>query len=185
VTVFIDITPTLRGWSGFAEPSLPIGIWTAAATVLGDASGGSRTGTVVFKTDNTPPVARLWNLEQFDAFDEDATPLAGDLIWNGWDLLPGATSEGSGVHGGVGIGVAFQASPIAGAVVSSLSLALYGALPILLGVPAATVSSTTLQFRVANSDGLNLRMRFQGYVWSNRAFQVPGGPQRPATSLWR
>lgn len=167
----------LRPWSGFARPQFPVAVWNAEASILGDASGGSRTVAVEFKAANAPGVPRLFNLEQIDAFDNLTATSTVDVLYAGWDHATGDFDLGLGAFGR---GAAMQVSPIAGAslVLSDIHL------PILLGIPTAAANQVNLQFRMANSDGDTLRVRFQGYVWDARSFQVEGGPQRPATGLW-
>lgn len=170
----------LRPWSGFSEPQFPVGIWWVFVTLLGDASGGSRSLVVEFKPANAQGVPRLYNLEQIQVSDTDRVTKDGDLIFNGWDILPGEDSAG-GAPQSPGMSLRLVASPIAGANLDGRFLA---PLPLLLGLPTAFLANTAVQIRFANVDADSIRTKLHGYYWDARSFQVTGGPQRPPGGLW-
>lgn len=180
MTVTTVIPPSLRPWSGYAEPGFPVAVWWAFAEVIGDASGGRRELQVVFKSANQPGQPRLYNLEQFDYFDNDNIARLVDLIWQGFDLPPGTDSGGVATGGG---GLAFVSVPsvVAGALLGTVDML---KLPFLLGLPAAFLSQSTFFLRTPNVDLASVRMKVSGYVWDARSFQVPGGPRRPPGALW-
>jgi len=167
-----------KPWSGFAEDGLPAGVWYGYAEILGDASGGSRTCQIQFKAAAANLVNVLYSLEQVQVFDTDQAGKFVDLLLNGWDIHFGRADV---VLGNTAYTFALAASPIAGAGFNTRDNL---PLPIILGIPGRVIASTVLGLRAVNVDADTLRFYVQGYFWTPRSFQSPGGPQRPQTSLY-
>lgn len=174
----LAIAPVRRlAYRGYDDPSLPLGIWWGSGTVVGDASAGQQFVRIQMSEEGQAVDGLIYNLEQFsmlisEATDRDAfvrttglAPQSGlpafDRIWHV------RLQELEGV-GNTGVG---EGRP---------------QLPLLLGTKRGGADAlASLDIGTANLTASNsVSASALGYVWGPRSILAPGGPQRPARSLF-
>lgn len=177
------LTPVeFRGWGGVpGQPAMPIGQWFKRVSLVGDASGGSKTLELAFSVSapGSPLTADSFSLEQLSIHstsNADATALVltialgrvnrGSLVPSGFDYAVELISIGGSSESAA---QADMMAPLRG---------------LFLGQPETSDSSATLGVRVTNVDLEVLTVEAQGYVWGPRSLSTPGGPLRPAGALF-
>lgn len=184
MTVIARVGWQAAPWRGYDDPSLPEGIWFASPVVIGDASGGTSSAQVLFGDEGDPLSGDIFTVETIEAFISDPTGFLG--FWNIIGMAPAFQSSfidrlgflqfGSGgavfgqslIHGGRGGG-------------STMPL-----LPLVLGTRRGTADSLAA-FSVGTDNigvGDSLAVACMGYRWGPRSILAPGGPQRPARSIF-
>jgi len=170
MSIVTSIEARRRAYPGYDEPNFPLWSWAQAVFVVGDASGGNRTASIVFATGAGPKVSLLWSLEQISAFDTDNNSKNIDLMFEGFDHVVGTSlyrlSLGDGVQ------------------MASIPLQNYPQFPLWLGGHANQGSPAQINLVAANINAEVLAFNAQGYVWGSRSASIPGGPQRPSRGLY-
>lgn len=173
-----------RQYRGYDDPGLPDGHWFARGALQGDGTGASSILHVEFKPASTDPttVSRLYSLEYIllnivgvaavvamtmDNWDlPNFLPLTGQLVSSNVMATITPTTAQSG--GRAGMDVASQARPAS----------------MFLGSPAKNTGRTDIAFQTDNINGTQVGVTMQGFYWEARAILAPGGPRKPADSLY-
>ena len=160
---------------GFEDPSLPAGSWAGVVAVVGDASGGTRIGDIVFAPAGQAISSRMFSLEQVAISDEDLTT-----------KNPTIQSIGLGKAGDINFDSLFMSlQMIAGDTISGIRGSELEALKgYFLGRQNRNTVATSLRITTVNSDGDNLILQAEGYWWDSRSLNVRGGPSRPARGMY-
>jgi len=164
-------------WRGYDDPALPVGIWMASGTTVGDASGGSIRVRLAFTTENAPASGDIFNLEQLTSFSSVGATRTGfmtavnlapaprlnvvdrlwSLVWNVMDPL-----------GNIGLGQTLLDLPI-----------------MLGGRQSVAANPASIDVGFTNPTATDsLSVTGMGYVWEARSVLAEGGPQRPVRNLW-
>ncbi len=165
-------------FSGYKDPSLPIGVWIGGAAVQGNVSGGVMTAVVIFALASTPYSGNRYSLEQLSA-QEDLEDAAHNYSLIA-DNMEAVTSEGINQrHLVVG---SLSAAPGGGTMINSVSSSdMKGRW---LGGQAIHQAQSSLLMSVANLQTNILQMVAHGYVWGPRSILAEGGPRRPVNGLF-
>lgn len=165
-------------YRGYDDPSLPVGIWWGSGTVVGDASGGTAQVRFEFAAEGVPVSGDIFNLEQLSVLLSVLANEDGFLTTVGlapasnlpafdriWALELGAIGSGSGN--------------------SALSFN-RPQLPLFLGTRRGDVDDVALLAVGVDNPTVtdSLSASAMGYIWEARSILAPGGPQRPARSLF-
>ena len=171
----VSFFPVLqRPWRGYDDPGLPVGMYIAQGTQLGDASGGTASVVMNFKEEGDPLGARFYNIEQIEIHHTAAVDRPGAIVLSSFDII---SSQGL-----VDRRIAFQM--IADAISDAALLSGGVKLPIFLGRPQLVGIGSDVQASVANVDGQTLFFTLQGYIWEPRSLLEDGGLRRPLDSLY-
>lgn len=176
MTIVLDVPIRRLAYRGHDDPSLPTGVWWAAGTIVGDASGGTMQVRAEFKDEGAPVSGEMWNLEEFTAFISDVTALGGFITSPG--LTPSRDNPGADRIWRI----QFQSNgSLSGAIGTDRPK-----LPIFLGSVrggADTVAVLALGLNnLTVTDSLSVTM--MGYTWGPRSLLAEGGPQRPPRSVF-
>lgn len=174
MSVVADFPVIQRPWKGYADPGLPVGMWIAQGSILGDASGTAMSIIFVFKGEGEPLGGRYYNIEQLEVHTTDDVRNDGGLQIVNFDIV-GST----------------------GLITRTISLRLKGddvtlsalepgfmKFPIFLGRPQLVDLEAQVLIRTANDDGETFFATAQGYIWEPRSLLVDGGLRRPVDSLY-
>lgn len=163
-----------RPWKGYEDRGLPVGMWIAQGTTLGDASGGANNVIFVFKAEGEPLGARFYNIEQIEAHNTLPTNADAMLVIENFDIV--------GPTGLVNRRSHFNL--LASVSDAALSAQEHTLLPIFLGRPQLVGLSS--QIRLEGTNTLNETQFFtaQGYIWEPRSLLEDGGLRRPLDSLY-
>lgn len=183
MTVSLLVPIQRRPFRGYADPGLPNGIWIVQSSVLGDAGGGNLLLDIVFKDGSlvVPESSLLYNIEQLNLFVSDTNDQIASVNPANWDdITPGAT-------GTTGTIVGWQLSSMS-AVNGSVQRLFDGGhmgtqVRWFLGQVRKNTTNTIVRFQVANA-AKSLSIKAEGYIWGPEAVNAPGGPRRPADSLY-
>lgn len=175
MSVTAEVNIRNRPWRGYDDPGLPIGMWYAWVNVTGDVSGGDRILRVLFETESSPLTGRHYSIEQLEYHDEE------DQSRNIAMFLLGCSQfiDGALQNRQYNVNIASNENEDA-------ALPSAGGLPrpIFLGERDQVDAAMTAQFHNVNVDGKACFVRIEGYVWSGRSVQAPGGLRRPVDSLY-
>lgn len=159
-----------RAFPGYNDPSLPQWIWVGQVVVVGDASGGDRSGSIILATAAGPKVSLLWSLEQMSILDSDNNSKDMDLTFLGTDELLGTQ--------------VMRISIGAGVTTASIPAQNYPRMPFYIGAHQAQGAAAALLLTAANVNTAVMAFTAQGYCWGSRSRSIPGGPQRPLQGLY-
>ncbi len=176
MTVSVSNAISIRPWRGYDDPGLPVGMYFAQNSVVGDATAGDMSIFFEFKGEGEPVSGRFFNVEQINAFHSNQSSRAGHIVANNWETI--------GPVGLVNRQWKFQLVDNANDV-AAMSDTLYFPLPLFLGSVAPLASlAADLEVGTANIDLASLTVTIQGYIWEPRSIQAPGGLRRPVDSLY-
>jgi len=176
VTVSVSNAISNRMWRGYDDPGLPVGMYIAQNSVVGNASGGDMIVFFDFKGEGQPVSGRFFNLEQMNVFHSSATTQTGHLVINNFETL--------GPVGLVNRQWLLRLSSNANGVAAQDNLR-YLPLPLFMGSAAPVADlAATLEVGVDNIDLSSLTVTIQGYIWEPRSVQAEGGLRRPVDSLY-
>ena len=169
MTVSGNTSVRFREFNGHTEPELPAGWWWGETQVIGDATGGQLIARVDFAT---PPEGQYFgnflNLEAIDIQVTDA--ITGLIVMNTQNLDVQENnprwSLGLQTVTGLGTGRAYRFDT-------------GHLLPLWLGRQRFRGVTTFIAITFANEDDVVMLFHAQGYFWTPRSAQAPGGPQRP------
>ena len=179
MSVFVTGRPEMRPYSGYGDPSLPIGTWIAQVTGTGDATGGSVFLTVIFQEAETGfRLSQMWNVEQISMDMGTPTNLQGLMTTRAMNNLSPQRIAAEERWGFLLLSD--------GANQNAIDLAALAALPLWLGAPNDDFSvDSGLRFESVNVDTIDVNITCQGYLWGPRSVLAAGGPQRPPNGLFR
>lgn len=166
-----------RPYSGYRDPSLPIGAWTSQAGAVGNASGGIITLDFLFQRDGDPLVTELFNLEQLavDTSSEAVREFIMTTISMD-NLSPSRLASPQIWH--------FQTNGAPGLGQSAVSLETGTMLPLWFGPPNREEGDSGIRLQTQNVDLVFYAITFQGYIWGPRSILAEGGPRRPVGGLF-
>lgn len=172
MSVIVQVQVVKTPFAGYPDPSLPSGTWTAQTLSVGDGSSGQNEIDLVFSPSAAPFDSQYYSLEHFAVTTTLQTNTQGDLriINLGAFILARAYSFGL-----------LRDAANSEAHVQGRSYAL---LPIFLGQQQAQATTTLVAFRLPNIDTEVLTFSGEGYYWSVRSLNAPGGPSRPVQGLY-
>lgn len=161
----------MRPYSGYVDPSLPIGAWIAAGDRLGDASGGFVQMNFLFQFGQQPLNPNLFNIERLTAEVSANTTQRANVQTRQMDnLAPGrpvGVQRWDFVMTGDGVNNAI------------MDFASQAGMPMWLGQCQQALFECGFRVQFVNTNTLTYTVRAQGYVWGPRSILAPGGPQRP------
>lgn len=171
-------------WRGYDDPSLPEGVWWGTVLVAGDASGGSQTATIQFKQEGQAISGDIFSLEELNAFAGVSSELLATLRTTNMAPFPGAAFPNR-----------FYSMVLKDMAASNGSTALRGGrggdegmmkLPTMLGAASGGAGAVAaVGVEIGNQGvGVGLAITAMGYRWGPRSVLAPGGPQRPARSVF-
>jgi len=176
VTISVSNAISIRPWRGYDDPGLPVGMYFAQNSVVGDASGGDSIIFFEFKGEGEPVSGRFFSLEQYNVFHSATASKSGHLVLNNWETI--------GPVGLVNRQYKWRLESNLNDV-SALGELQYVPLPLFLGSVAPIASlAATLEFGTDNIDLSSLTVTIQGYIWEPRSVQAEGGLRRPVDSLY-
>jgi len=176
MTVVVSNGISIRPWRGYDDPGLPVGMWFAQNSVVGDASGGSMLIIFIFKGEAEPVSGRFFNIEQMNIFHSATATKSGSLLLNNWETI--------GPVGLVNQQFLFRLQTNSNNV-SALDFTGYFPLPFFMGSAAPVASlSSQVEVKINNVDLTSLTVTLQGYIWEARSVQAEGGLRRPVDSLY-
>ena len=167
----------IRPYSGYSDPSLPIGAWVAQAGRAGDATGGTINLDFLFKLDENPQTSELFSLEQMsiDITSVLGVHQEGSIETFGMDTLaPNRDLSNQKWHFSL---KAFNTS-------TAMELDKSQILPLWLGAPNRIEGDSGLRLFFVNTNLILYQVILQGYMWGPRAVMAPGGPRRPVGGLF-
>lgn len=176
MTVLTRTAIKRRPWRGYDDPGLPVGMYFAQASVLGDASGGDMIIFFSFKGEAEPISGSFYNIEQFNVFDNNTSVHSGHMVAVNFEQV----SE----TGAINRQWRFQLAQNANAF-GALNRETYIPLPLFLG-PVAPIRDLSADIEIGVDNVLNdtLFATIQGYIWESRSVQAEGGLRRPVDSLY-
>lgn len=174
MTVIAAVTVLQRPWKGYEDPGLPVGMWIAQGTILGDASGGDARIFFIFKPEGDPLGARFYNLEQLEVHSTRVGTVDGALIINNFDIISGTGLVNRRIH------LILRSDGISNAQLDTSSVKL----PIFIGRPQLVDLEAQLQVNFQNFLMETLFFTGQGYIWEPRSLLEDGGLRRPLDSLY-
>ena len=174
-TFRVDVRP----YTGYEDPSLPIGAWVAQGGIAGDASGGDLFMTFNFASDDDAQVTELYNLEQMAIDTTNAASVETAMM----DVLNMDQLSFNRPLTDARYAIRLEDT------ISGFGVALRGIdgtppLPIWLGAPSRVEGPKGLRFQFDNLDLQLYSIILQGYIWGPRSVLAPGGPRRPVGGLY-
>lgn len=159
--------------SGWDDPGLPIAIWRASLTSVGDASGGLLVAQFNLKAALVQP-GNFFSLEELVCINSDVTDDPTDL---GLDGMEGWAPSNVIRHWAIPQIDVDSATDLLTPISPRPSL--------FLGRGASDSSAGTLTFTLGNADGKTLDVAVSGYMWSARSTsQSFGGYRRPTDGMF-
>ncbi len=172
MTVFALFPYTIRPYTGYQDPGLPIGAYIAQGGAAGNASGGQLIIEFEFMPEQEELITELFNLESLE-IDTDAGILETSIMETiNLDTLsrnrPASKRK-------------WQFTTTVHDSDSALRQDLALVRPIWLGSPNLDARAGTggLRFSFTNIDLRLYAVTIQGYIWGPRSVLAPGGPRRP------
>ncbi len=165
-----------RPYSGYADPSLPVGAWITQGVLAGNATGGAVQMNFLFQFGNNPLNSQLYSLEQFTAETNASVTEVADFETINMDrltpnlVLPVTRQQFPVIADGIGSAIA-QLGDMAG-------------LPFWLGGPNTALLECSIRFQFTNTNLRVYTVSAQGYIWGPRSVTAPGGPQRPPNGFF-
>jgi len=171
MTVVGSFAYSVRPYSGYSEPGLPIASYIAQGGLVGDASGGNVVFTFEYMTEQEEKITELFNLEQYEV-DTDGTAQTFMIETVNMDTLSRnrAASKRKWANSTSTHDSDSALNPIEDLV-----------RPVWLGSPNldARAGTAGLRFTFINSNLRLFAVTIQGYIWSARSILAEGGPRRP------
>lgn len=171
MSLAFDFRVDIRPYSGYSDPSLPIGSWIAEGGAAGNASGGIMTMRFLFQRDGDAQISELFSVEQL-AIDT-TNNLAQTFVMRTQNMDSLAPSRAATDQRWF---VTTDAINTVGESAMGLSKTI---LPLWLGTPNRNEGDAGLAFETLNTDLLLYFIGIQGYLWGPRSVLADGGPRRP------
>lgn len=177
MTIAQNFRTEVRPYSGYNDPSLPIGAWIGQGVLIGNATGGFLQMNLLFQFGQQELVSELYNVEQFTADVSANTTQVAEIQTRNMDRLAGDRL----------VGVQRWQFPVIGDGVNNAmsQLESQAGLPIFLGRPTTRLLECGVRVQFANTDLLTFSCTLQGYIWGPRSVLAEGGPRRPVNGLFR
>ncbi len=173
----VEVTPIqYRKFSGWEEPQFPSGYWIANARVTGDGTAGDMLVQANFSEASGLRNSQYYSLEEISLSIAQAASETVRMAIVNFDL-------GAGVVNSRQYTLVLVVDQILSA---SLEPDRIGALlGTFLGDQISPNTAMAITMGLDNVSGVPMDLFMGGYVWSARSTNVPGGPQRPPTGLYR
>jgi len=166
---------TYRKFSGYQQPELPTGFWVGAGIVTGVGGGGDMVIQIDFVKATSLRDSQYYSLEEVMIELAAATAVVGRFAITNMGIFNPVTASiftlPLVVHESVGAALQPEVSN--------------GLRGLFLGQQSNPNAAVSISYGVDDLSGSTMSMKLGGYVWSARATNVPGGPQRPAGGLYR
>jgi len=176
MTVIGDSGISQRMWRGYDDPGLPVGMYLASQTVVGDVSGGNMLIIFTFRDEAEPVSGRFYNIEQLEVMRSGA-PING--------FLQSINFEAVGPTGLVNFERRLRLEDDRGTFGNALDPGASVRFPLFLGSAQAVAALTaSVNIGFPNADALVLAVSIQGYIWEARSILAVGGLRRPLDSLY-
>jgi len=177
-------------WGGYDAPELPIGIWFARATSIGDGTSGQHLVVLQFQPTSTPlRDSNIYSCEQLTITRRRSSGTISFVVEVqsrnlGFDvnLEAGIGSQGDLPFAWVMVGP--QAVGPTTEVASVPPEVLRTPLRWMLGQQVSTAQETGVEVVMDNIDLSEVDIVGAGYIWGSRSRSVEGGPQRPLRGVW-
>ena len=130
-----------------------------------------------FSATQLPNVSTLWNIEQL-MMTHTGSSLRVRMDFGNMDLQPTGDSNGALLKL-----MEIDLDDMGTAAVGRSMNARSRMFPLFLGSASKGVNGD-VSFDLDNEDGTSFSVMAQGFFWGPGAINAPGGPQRPATSLY-
>jgi len=164
-----------RPFAGYLEASLPIGIWRVSGASVGDASGGDNTIQFNFQDGVEQRFnSNLYSLEQTSLIHSTGGQIVEMVVSNMDNFQPGSIAPRYAIR--------IIATETLAAIDPESFNAIRG---LILGQSIFPNTVSAVSLSIDNGNGENFEAIMQGYLWSARSINVPGGPRRPANGLFR
>ena len=176
MTILVDVGINRLPWRGSPAEGLPVGVWQANGTVVGDASGGTQRVRFCFGTEGQPISGMLYNLEQLSCLISEGTERTGFLLFS--NMTPGP------------VGLFDRIWPLLFENMSGLVNTglrdMQQQLPLFIGARLRDADSPgEVQIGMDNLGvTVSLSASGMGYIWEPRSLLIPGGLRRPADSIF-
>ncbi len=171
MTLILNLRTETRPYSGYEDPSLPVGAWIGAGSLVGDASAGFLVMNFLFQFGQQPLNSQMYNVERVAAEVSVGTTQQGHIETRNMDeLAPNRP---------VGVQRWSFALVDDGADNAIIDLASQAGLPMWLGRATAPLLECGVRVQFTNTNLLTYTVALQGYFWGPRSILAPGGPQRP------
>lgn len=177
MTVTAKLHVSQRPWRGYLDPGLPVGMYIASGTVLGDGSGGNEVIQFIFRGEGNSVTGRFYNIEQLEVMR------ASTVAQNGF--LESFNFESVGATGLVNYERHLRVEVDEDNFGTALDQSTGPKMPLFLG-SAQALADLEAQVNVGFKNGLNITLAasIQGYIWEARSVMAEGGLRRPADSLY-
>jgi len=170
-----DSQVVYRPFTSQGDPTLPDQMWVAGGSVEGDGSGGDRIVVLEFKGAGVALATAAFSLEYVTVTSLAPTARTLEIVSSNMDFILGLPANNQY------LGFADLEDLSANqAIMAQDKLKL----PAYLGIPRSTALAATLTFTTANENLISLVVHASGYRWGGAAFLAPGGPRRPANSIY-
>ena len=163
-----------RPWRGYSDPGLPVGMWVAQGTILGDASGGTQAVLFNFKGEGDPLGGRFYNVEQIEAHSTTLSTASAELSLQSFDVIGSTGLVTRRIH------FLLITDAITNASLQTDTIRL----PIFLGRPQLIDIASEVAFSTVNQLNETFFATAQGYIWEPRSVLTEGGLRRPLDSLY-
>jgi hypothetical protein len=151
---------------------LPTGTWYSQGSVTGNATGGGMSILFNFAYIGERN-ANLYSLEKIQGSVSAAAPatamVAVENMGEEFDITDTFQSYG----------VLFSDNGSSVTPRMSLDGRSLAFLPLFMGAKQTLAATARIRVESANTDGVALATRLEGYIWSARSVLADGGPQRP------
>ena len=174
MSVVADFPLIQRPWKGYSDPGLPVGMWVAQGTILGDASGGSQAVIFTIKGEGQPLGARFYNVEQVECNFTDQGNFPAELSIQNMDVIGSTGLVTRRLH----FDLLTDGVTNSGLQTNTIHV------PIFLGRPQLIGIAAELVFATPNQLNETLFATAQGYIWEPRSLLTDGGLRRPLDSLY-
>jgi len=175
VTVSTEVAIQRHIYRGYDDPGLPVGRWFAWVRGTGDVSGGSNRLVVIFHQEGRNIPSLFYNLEYLELVNSvNSSDAVGVFISNLVPLIEGSSLARQ-------LTVSLAANDNDNAAMRPIDLL---PRPIPLGQPTLPDVEAHLAFATDNVDGETLDVYCEGYVWTGRASEAPGGQRRPPDAYY-
>ena len=174
MSVVADFPVIQRPWQGYIDPGLPVGMWIAQGTILGDASAGTQAVIFTFKGEGQPLGGRFYDVEQLEVHSTDPAGMPGEFSIQNMDVIGSTGLVTRRIHFDLAsdgfTNTAMQTNAIR--------------LPLFLGRPQLIGIAAEIAFSTPNQDLETFFATAQGYIWEPRSLLTDGGLRRPIDSLY-
>jgi hypothetical protein len=161
-----------KGFSGWQEPQYPSGYHLTEGAIVGTTSGGDMVLGFDFALASELRNSQYYSIEDLrvTVFEQAESNLELSIVNFDSAITTRFSVRVEGTDSGFG---------------SAEPHVVRGLQGLFLGRQASASAVTSVDITANNNDGVLMRVFLAGYIWSSRSTNVPGGPQRPLTGMYR